>query len=246
MAKKLIQRTLQRLLGFDRYLQLFAWFIIRTIKWNPREGDINHLLHLLAPGDHVLDIGANIGIMTVLLAKRCPEGHVYAFEPVADNMKALRKTVEAYGLANVSLYEVALGAEKGKVEMRMPILQGVKMQGLSHVLHQDIDGYEGEYQVYQVPEIPLDEIPVLREREIRAIKLDVENYEQYVLRGATRLIRRCKPLIYVELWDNDNRKACMDLLTEMGYQPKVLVKKQLIPYQQGVHSHQNFFFIWPK
>ena len=42
--------------------------------------------------------------------------------------------------------------------------------------------------------------------------MDVENFEIHVLKGATHLIERCKPLIYIELWDNENRKACMQFL----------------------------------
>ncbi|MEO1450970.1 MAG: hypothetical protein AAFV07_15680, partial [Bacteroidota bacterium] len=80
MMKKAIQAFLQRLLGFRNYLFLFSLTKIHTLRWEPasKEGDFNHFLTLLDPQKDCLDIGANIGIMTVPMAKR--SRRVFAFE----------------------------------------------------------------------------------------------------------------------------------------------------------------------
>jgi len=241
MTKKVIQATLQRLLGFENYLFVFSLFIMSTIRWNQKEGDIKHFMRMLHPEDTVLDIGANIGIMTVLLSRTCPQGRVIAFEPIPENIRALKKLIRFLKLKNVDIQPVALGNKECYLEMRMPVMKGVKMQGLSHVHHPDIEGYDTSYKRYQIPQHRLDDL--LLTSTVQAIKIDVENYEYYVLQGGEKLITRDRPLIYMELWDNDNREKCMDLLSDWGYTVKVLVNRKLVVFDPERHSHQNFFFI---
>jgi FkbM family methyltransferase len=245
MLKKLIQATLQRLFGFERYLFWFSRFKIHTLHWDPqeKEGDFTHFLTLLSPTDLVLDIGANVGIMTVHLANACPQGIVHAFEPIPDNFRALEKICQHYRLPNVYLHPIALGAERGEVSMSMPVIKGVKMQGLSHVSHAEIEGYDTDTHSYQVPQLPLSELPQLSGKKVHAIKMDVENYEQFVLAGAEEILKAHHPIIYTELWDNENRSACIRLLEGLGYQTLVLQAGELIPFQPGLHSQHNFFFL---
>lgn len=241
--KKAIQALLQRILGFDNYLFVFSLFKIKTLRWDGKnkEGDFNFFLGMLHSSDVVLDIGANIGIMTALMAARCK--YVYAFEPVGANLRALNRVVNFLKLKNVESHQVALGAEEGEVEIKMPVLEGVKMQGLSYVGHDSIEGYKAEHLVFKVRQTSLDQWPFDSEVRIRAIKMDVENYEQFVLKGSMSLIRKHKPVIYMELWDNENRRNCLKMLTEAGYQVRVLEKDQLITFSPGIHQHHNFFLI---
>lgn len=246
--KKALQATLQRLLGFDRYLVLFAHFKILTLRWDgPRqEGDFNFFLRMLPAHAICLDIGANIGIMTVLMARQAPQGNIFAFEPVPANYRALKRVVKSYGLRNVSLHPIALGDRPRRVRMTMPLLQGVRMQGLSHVEHDSIEGYDAQADDYHVDQMPLDELDFLQDQPIHAIKMDVENYEQFVLMGGKSLIRRQRPLIYCELWDNENRRRCFDILQELGYRIHVLDHDTLLPFEPERHPHHNFFFLPPE
>ncbi|WNJ19230.1 FkbM family methyltransferase [Pontibacter sp. G13] len=243
--KKALQAILQRILGFDRYLFWFSLFKINTIRFegHNKEGDFLHFLGMLNPNDHVLDIGANIGIMSVLLAKRCPEGQIHAFEPVEENLKALRKVVAHHDLPQVHIHPIALGKDVRKIHMHMPILQGVRMQGLSHVQHETIEGYESDAVQYEVQQTSLDEWLSKYPHAINAIKMDVENYEQFVLEGGMESLRTHRPIIYCELWDNENRANCMDILERLGYSTQVLIKDMLVPFEAAKHPHHNFFFI---
>ena len=243
--KKMLQALLQRLLGFDTYLFVFAIFKIRTLRWDPqeKEGDFNYFCKLLHPADVVLDIGANVGIMTALMARRCHLGRVLAFEPVPDNVKTLRRVIRYLKLPNVEVYPVALGNQNSTIEMTMPVLSGVRMQGLSHVGHESIADYEGPYISYEVPQQALDETGLGDLSRIAAIKMDVENYEQFILEGAMRLLQTHRPLIYCELWDNENRQRCFALLRSLGYEVQVLVAGDLQAFDPARHSHHNFFCI---
>jgi FkbM family methyltransferase len=240
--KKLVQNLLQSVLGFRRYLFLFSLFKIRTLRRDKREGDFFHFLSLIPADAKVLDIGANIGIMTALLAKHCKQGEVHAIEPIPENFEALARICRHFGFGNVRLHQFALGAEEGTLEMVMPEVQKVKMQGLSHVVHESIPDFN-EGKRYAVPQHTLDGLAEMV-AGVKAIKIDVENFEYYVFAGAASTLRKYKPLIYCELWDNENRIKCFDLLSgELGYRIMVLEEGRLVKFDPGVHENQNFFFV---
>ncbi len=239
--KKFIQNILQSVLGFRRYLFYFSLFKIKTLKRDKREGDFFHFMSLLPEDAKVFDIGANIGIMTALLAKHCKSGVIHAIEPIPENFAALTRICKHFGFTNVHLHQYALGAEDGELEMVMPEVQNVKMQGLSHVVHDSITEFnEGER--YSVPQYRLDDLGEAI-KDVKGIKIDVENFEYFVFKGAENMLRQYKPLIYCELWDNENRQKCFDLLQgELGYEIKVLENGKLIPFDRNIHKNQNFFF----
>ncbi len=242
--KSWIKKILQKLLGFDRYLFVFALSIISTLRWNRNERDFIYFLKLIPDGGTVLDIGANIGIMSVWLGRKLKQTKILAFEPIPQNIKALKKVLRFYGVRNVQVIEKAVGNKNGKAEMVMPILDEVKMQGLSHIVHESINEFN-EGNVYQTSIIKLDDCLELQNDDLRltAIKLDVENFEYFALAGAKSLILKHKPLIYTELWENENRNKCFELLQSIGYNIQVIHNRQLIAYDENRHHTQNFFFV---
>jgi FkbM family methyltransferase len=194
--KNFLKRILQTLLGFERYLYIFARYIIATLRWNRREKDFLHFVGLLPDKGSVIDIGANIGAMTTHLARRLRHAKIYAIEPVPCNISTLKKIVGHYRLKNVSIIETALGNQSGDVEMVLPSENNVKLHGLSHVMHKSIPAYnEGERMI--TPVCALDSMDEFKNGNVvTGIKLDVENYEYYVLDGARELIKKNRPLIY--------------------------------------------------
>lgn len=239
--KKFVQNILQRILGFDRYLVWFSWFKIKTLRNDRKEGDFMHFLSLLGPSDKVLDIGANIGIMAVPLARQCPQGVVHAIEPIPENFRALGRIVKRFKLTNVKLHQFALGAEKGELEMVMPEVSSVKMQGLSHVVHDSITEFN-EGSRYTVPVHRLDDLEEMT-KGVKGIKIDVENFEYFVFKGGEEMLKRERPIVYCELWANENREKCFDLFRTLGYGIKVLHDGALRDYDEGLHDNQNFFFV---
>ena len=143
--KNSIKYILQTLLGFKNYLYVFSIFKIRTLKGDSKEGDFFHFLNLLKENDTVLDIGANIGIMSVHLSEKVKSGHVHAFEPIPQNFEVLERIVTKFNLSNITLHNYALGDEEKQIEMVLPVVSSVKMQGLSHVVHESIEEFnDGE------------------------------------------------------------------------------------------------------
>jgi hypothetical protein len=124
--------------------------------------------------------------------------------------------------------------------MVLPIQGKTKLQGLSHVKHETITEWN-EGEIVQVPMKKLDEI--LHNEAISAIKMDVENFEYFVLQGGIELIKKNKPIIYTELWANSNRKHCIEMLEQLGYTSHIVTKNSLLVYSSHYQHHQNFIFI---
>lgn len=242
--KSRVIKILHKLLGFDNYLFFFSVFTIHTLRWNRKEGDFLFFLRMIPDGETVLDIGANIGIMTVWLSRRLKNTSIIAFEPMPQNIRALKRIIHFYNLQNVRLVENALGDQRDTIEMVMPVLDKVKKHGLSHVVHESIQELN-EGNTVRVKMERLDDLSMLHEKDVKisAIKLDVENFEYFVMQGGKQLIQKHRPLIYTELWENENRNLCFQLIQEMGYRIEVLEGKKLVPFEDAKNKTQNFFFI---
>lgn len=237
--KNFIKLILQKGFGFKNYLFLFSIFKILTLKYDKKESEFLNLLYFLPKNAIVLDIGANIGIMTILLARKCQQGKVYAYEPIEENFQALKRVIKFFKCENVVCNKVALGDTNGTVKMVMPIKDSVKLQGLSHIASSNGNQSGTEYKVELKK---LDDLFLYNNEKITAIKIDVENYENFVLRGAINLIRRNKPIIYAELWEKDNKDKSFNILKNLNYSIKIYDGKEFCLFDPDIHKAQNFFF----
>lgn len=235
---------LHKLLGFKNYLFIFSLYKISTLKSDKNEKDFFTFLQLTPENTTVLDIGANIGIMTVHLARSVKGVTVFSFEPMPNNIATFHRIIRYFKLQNVKLFEIALGNSEGEIEMVMPVIDSVRMQGLSHVVHESITSFSEGLRV-KVPLKMLDRMPELMnlEKRISGIKIDIENFEFYALDGAKALISKNKPVIYAELWDNENRYQCFRLLNSLNYKTFISLNNQLVLFDPSKHKKQNFIFI---
>ncbi len=242
--KSRIKKILQKIFGFKNYLFVFSIYIIKTLKWNRKENDFLHFITIIPDGGIILDIGANIGVMTYYLSRKFQNSQIFSFEPIPHNLVNLKRIIKKFNLNNIKVFEMALGNENGNVEMVMPVFHNVKFHGLSHVVDgKNSELNEGEKFISSIKR--LDEIKDIKEATfpVNAIKIDVENYEYFVFQGGIETIKKHKPVIYTELWDNENRQNSFKLLCSLGYKTKVLQNGELINFDPEKHKTQNFFFI---
>jgi FkbM family methyltransferase len=131
-------------------------------------------LHFLREGDLFLDIGSNIGSYTVL-ASGVRRATTWAFEPDPETILALRRNVELNGIqGRVTVHELALGDTDGWVSFT---------RGLDTVNHVATNG---EANVRTVPARRLDTL--IGANRPLMIKMDVEGFEEPVVRGAKGLL----------------------------------------------------------
>lgn len=242
MIKNTIKLILQKIFGLEHYLYIFSLFIIKKLPWDKNEKDFFHFLSMIPNEGILLDIGANIGVMSYHFAKLKPNTQIIAFEPIPINSTNLERIISKYKLTNIKVEKYALGEDEGEIDMVMPVVNSVKLHGLSHVVHGSIKEFN-EGNIYKVPIKKLDNLDFLQNATtaVKAIKIDVENFEYFVLKGGENILRRDMPIIYAELWEGDNRIQTFNLLIELGYKIKVINHGQLVDFVD--QQTQNFIFI---
>lgn len=191
--------------------------IRETGAWSPEEIDL--LARLVAPGQTVLDVGANMGSHTLAFCNFVgPTGWVHAFEPQRIMYQAMVATVAMNCWANAHCHMKLVGAEEGS--MRLPsisyerpsnfgMLSMTPGRGRANTLTY-LDDEAGEV----VEMITLDSLKL---PACHLIKIDVEGMEIDVLRGATETIKAHRPLIYMECQHDTEGEASLRLLKSLGY-----------------------------
>lgn len=238
--KNKIKFLLQNILGFKNYLFLFSLFTIRKALSRRYEPGFSLFVDRIRNGGIVLDVGANIGITAIPIALNHKSMKVHAFEPIAENFATLQKVVSFHKAGNVSTFNIALGNKSGQLRMIMPLKGKARQQGLSKVY---VEGSTEKGIIYDVPVKRLDDL--YPEEEISAIKIDVENFEYEVLSGAVNLIRRCHPMVYCELWNNDKRQMVFELFQTEGYSIYIFdaESNSLVPLKDKTTPECNFFLL---
>ena len=163
--------------------------------------------------DHVcFDIGANLGIHTIVMSKLAPQGSVVAFEASRQNFNFLLRNIEENGIRNVSPHHCALWNTEGHLNLTFVN----ELAGCAFVCNDDAlgNGLEkirsvvtadwAQTTAMHVSEEVVDcmrldawvaknEVP-----RLDFIKLDVEGAEARVLEGAAGVISRFRPLLITE------------------------------------------------
>lgn len=172
------------------------------------EGEVDLFRQICRPGDVVVEVGANIGAHTVVLAGLVGEqGMVFAFEPQRIIYYTLCANVALNSLNNVYCFHQAAGAAEGFV--RIPAFRYDQPGNYGGV---EVNKYDHGEQVRRVRLDHCIDVP-----RLRLLKIDVEGMESEVIRGAKKLIARHKPLIYVENDRRDKSKALIELLWSLDY-----------------------------
>lgn len=163
-------------------------------------------------GDTVIDVGANIGLFTLLLSDLIGvNGKVFSFEPCSASFEKLNRNIEINDLKNVETYKLGMGSEEGKLEMYFYPQQG----GLSSIVERVSENCISE----KINITTLDKFIFEIVKNISLIKIDTEGYEPEVLMGGINLLQKDKPVLYIELggrYQQASRKA-LDLLKKMKY-----------------------------
>ena len=170
------------------------------------EGELDLFRQLLRPGDVAVDVGANIGALTVGMARMVgPGGAVIAFEPQRTIFDILCGNLRSNGLANVTAHRRAIGSQPGAI--RVPPLDYAGPENFGGVA---LGGAQGD----EVEIVTLDSLALPR---LRLLKVDVEGMEREVVAGARETIARLQPALYIENDRADRSRALVSLLFDIGY-----------------------------
>jgi FkbM family methyltransferase len=164
------------------------------------------------PGHRVVDVGAHIGIETLMLSQWVGStGHVVSIEPDPSNFKTLSANICLNAVVNVQLIQAAISDNSGQ----LLFVQGEGV--LCHLVDNPRDPSIDPTTLISVQVHTLDELFVGKQLTIDFVKIDVEDFEVSVLRGARRLLCEQQPTIIVELHSYRSAKGCADILNQAGY-----------------------------
>lgn len=160
----------------------------------------------LGPGDVVYDIGAHVGLYTLLSSVSVgPGGHVYAFEPFPRNVEYLRRHIQLNRSANCTIVEAAVSDSCG-------------LRRFDCTIH-DTSGHLSETGAAYVRTVTLDEFLFAGsgKHPPNAMKVNAEGAEMEVLIGGRRTITEFSPLIFLSTHSDEVDRQCCEFLLSAGY-----------------------------
>jgi FkbM family methyltransferase len=161
-------------------------------------GETHLLRKLTEDGMQVVDIGANIGLYTLLFAKVVGNaGRVFAFEPEPDLFSALCDNCANNAALNVSPFQIAAGDSNGRAKFQRSILNsGDNRFGETKIGVKPI-----EVEVARLDDL----LPV---RKVQFIKLDVQGHELAAMAGMEEVIASSPDVrVFFEFWPGGLRAA---------------------------------------
>jgi FkbM family methyltransferase len=153
---------------------------------------------LIAPGDTVIDGGANIGYFSLLSSQYVGEtGTVHAFEPVPSTFRALQRNIELNHRGNIVAQQMAISNNSAGLALELPQDEhsdNFKDWAASSVIL-------GQGPIIQTPSCTLDEYAADHGiAQIKLAKLDLEGAEIHAIEGMRRLLReQCISYLICEL-----------------------------------------------
>ena len=166
----------------------------------------------LKPGMVFYDLGANLGLFTIIGARRVgPEGKVFAFEPDPDVCNRLRQNVSRNGFSNVEVVQGAVYSTTGSSDFVRADPKITPDLGLGR-----IDRTSQLFGSIRIRTVALNDF-VRDARLPDVIKCDVEGAEVDVFEGAGLLLERQRPAILCEVHSESNSRRITELLTHNGY-----------------------------
>jgi len=175
---------------------------------------------LVRPGMTFYDVGANVGFYCVIVGRLVGSaGRIIAFEPLDDNALWIEHNARLNGFANVEARREALGDKDGEASFLVSASSGWgKLAGVGAPPSRMVDDVT----------VRLRRLDSLVSESVilppHLIKIDIEGTEVDFLRGGGNTLRRCRPILVVDLHGTNAPVAA--LLEELGYISIVLGSQQ--------------------
>lgn len=192
---------------------------------------------LIEPDYTIVDIGANLGYFSKNFARLAKNGKLISIEPVPAFFEILSFFMKKY--PHATLYNVALGTEKGKITMVLPESNGMIRTGLPHIAES-----EEEKKQHATQEVEIVKGSELLEKLDRLdyIKCDIEGYELNVFHEIKPVLEKHLPFVQVEIAEK-NLSAMLDIFHSMGYTQFGIKDFKFIQEDNKQSEEGDYFFV---
>lgn len=173
---------------------------------NYQQKEYNKAISYVKSKRTAVDVGANVGMMSNRMCRDF--GHVHSFEPLFSEY--IEPNLKLRGHDNVTIYPYAVAEKEKTVSMRV----GQHHSGGSNIVEWTSDitqTYNRDIKCVTIDSFGLSDVDF--------IKIDVEDYEWFVLQGCEETITEYHPIIMMEVKkDNSNRNKIMKFMKDFGYE----------------------------
>jgi FkbM family methyltransferase len=189
----------------------------------------------------IFDVGANVGVYSLLAAASNPDAQIHAFEPSSDVAAALLRNVRMNHFQSITVNVVAVADTSGKIYLHPCTGDSGDNEGMNFVLQ---EGAEGSLLT---DSMSLDDYCSQHGIDhIDLLKLDIEGGEHDALIGARRLLEaQSIDCIFMELSDWTAKRSghstmdISELLLNYGYSIYTITSGRLQPVPDHLHTHVN-------
>lgn len=215
---------------------------------NQLDEEMFYVAKLIRGNGRFLDIGSNIGIWAYFMRNRFSK--IDTYEPISEITERFR----SLNFDWIKTHNVALSNNIGKLKFFIPIdVNGAKQTGLSSLEYRHGKCEERIVDVKTLDSYAFD--------DVRLIKIDVEGHEKSVILGAIKTLKKCYPIIVVEIEQRHlecDISEIFNTILELKYEGFFLIQGKLIklneftyekyqkPFLNNVSSKEyvnNFIFI---
>jgi FkbM family methyltransferase len=193
--------------------------VAKSLYWGVNEGlepETFKVLKDLLPYCKVMtDIGANIGLYAIFMAKNQPQSEIFAFEPVEVIFNRLQRNIALNGLPQVHCIHKAVSNVAGHLQLRMP--KGGDIPSDASLI-KDFHYKDDECILETIESVTLDSF--VKENginKIDLIKIDVETAEPLVFKGASEILKSHRPFIISEVLKNCVETELIPIFKENDY-----------------------------
>jgi FkbM family methyltransferase len=175
--------------------------------------EMNFLLRYLRPEDSFLDIGANIGIYTLLAASVISSGTIHSFEVLPKNYQRLQENIKLNNFEQVKIYNIAVSDKKGNIFLHLA--EGDSMPFITN---------KATDKTITVSTDTLDNL--LAEQNLNNLtlaKIDIEGAELLAFQGAINLFKKQLPPVWIMEINNTvsnfghHKEEIIEFLNSCGY-----------------------------
>jgi FkbM family methyltransferase len=211
-------------------------YLSRRIYNGFEEEELDFIDKTLNKGDVFIDIGANIGLFTLVAARKVGvSGKVISFEPTKNIFEKLVENCEINNFNNVDLRNIGLS---DKVDTLTFFASGNGLDAFNSF----VENTERESNKVQIETSTLDiELEGIDKANIKIVKMDVEGWEKFVLFGGQSFFKNFTPIVMMEFTEENTFQAgysihdLYDIMVGYGYKWYRLNKNELVEEKKQLY-----------
>jgi len=161
------------------------------------------LKRLVKSGDTVLDIGANVGYISLVLAKCVGKnGKVFSFEPDSKNFASLKRNIELNPDCNIAPISMAVS------DSHQPIRLYQAKFDFNDSAHSILPSEKHSSDFVEIEATTIDEFVTSHGlKKVDVIKIDIEGAEMKAFNGMSETLRQSRPFVVCELCEEHQARA---------------------------------------